>query len=760
MSTKSMNKTKNQRKKQRFADRPGKTSKITVPGRSRIVSALSQLGKPATFDEICLQLEVSGKKAKDALSGRLQRMQTAGQIMQNRRKRYALPRDMHLVTGRVIGHADGYGFVVPEEEGADLYLSPRQMRRVLHGDRVLASVTRVDKKGKREGAIVEVIDSHPHVVGRYLLEQGIGFVQPDEKRIPQDIHIPPNQSGKAENGQIVVVEITEHPIVKRHIVGKIVEILGDHMAPGMENEIAIRKYDLPHKFPRSVTREAKDAASADIVQELPRRTDLRDIPLVTIDGEDARDFDDAVYCEPKGKGWRLLVAIADVSFYVKSGTHLDNEAYERGNSVYFPNRVLPMLPETLSNGMCSLNPDEDRLCMVCDMRVSPSGEVTSSKFVEGVMRSTARLTYNQVATYLDSKNANSLEKNSHAAPQLDNLYAVFQALLTARGKRGSLDLEIPEAYIEFDKQSRIKNISARHRNHAHRLIEECMLAANVAAAKFISKDRGGAVYRVHDAPGSEKLMELRQFLAGLGLRLGGGDSPSAKDYAKTVADVRKRPEIEGLVQTVLLRSLSQAMYSTEKGEHFALNYPMYTHFTSPIRRYPDLVVHRTIKTLIHKQAKAKKSKTHISMPEMADHCSFTERRADDATRDAVQWLKAEYMLDKIGATFDGTVSGVTAFGLFVQLDSVFVEGLIHVTALGDDYYDFDPLKYRLMGHRSGRVFRLGDKLNIRVMAVNLDEAKIDFELNEYETPRKRAKKSKKKTVKKTTRRRKRKAKKR
>ncbi|MDH3695649.1 MAG: VacB/RNase II family 3'-5' exoribonuclease, partial [Gammaproteobacteria bacterium] len=431
--------------------------------------------------------------------------------------------------------------------------------------------------------------------------------------------------------------------------------------------------------------------------------------------------------------------------------HLDNEAYERGNSVYFPNRVLPMLPESLSNGMCSLNPDDDRLCMVCDMRISPSGEVTSSRFVEGLMRSTARLTYNQVAAYLNTKNANSLKKNSHAAPQLDNLYAVFQALLHARGKRGSLDLEIPEAYIEFDKQSRIKNISARHRNHAHRLIEECMLAANVAAAEYISKKPGGAVYRVHDAPGSEKLMELRQFLAGLGLRLGGGESPSAKDYAKTIAEVRKRPEIEGLVQTVLLRSLSQAMYSVEKGEHFALNYPMYTHFTSPIRRYPDLVVHRTIKSLIHKQSKAKRTEKHISIPEMADHCSFTERRADDATRDAVQWLKAEYMLDKIGETFDGTVSGVTAFGLFVQLDSVFVEGLIHVTALGDDYYDFDPLKYRLMGQRSGRVFRLGEKLSIRVMAVNLDAAKIDFELNKAEFfPKKRAKKSKKRIAKKRT----------
>ncbi len=742
---KSNNKSRIKRKKQRFANRPGKSSKISIPGRSRIVAALSKLGKPARFEELCALLDVSGDKTKDALNGRLQRMQGAGQIIQDRRKRFALPKDMHLLTGRVIGHADGYGFVVPEEGGSDLYLSPRQMRRVLHGDRILASILRIDKNGRREGAVVELIDSHPHVVGRYLIDQGIGFVQPDDRRIPQDIHIPPNRSGKAKDGQIVVVEITEHPIVKRHIVGKVIEILGDHMAPGMETEIAIRKYDLPHKFSRNVTRQAKEAAAADISKELPRCTDFCDVPMVTIDGEDARDFDDAVFCEPKGKGWRLLVAIADVSYYVRPGTELDGEAYARGNSVYFSNRVLPMLPHTLSNGMCSLNPDEDRLCMVCDMRINQTGEVKSTRFLEGIMRSNARLTYTQVAAYLDNRDTKPLKRYKHVAPQLDNLYAVFQVLLRAREKRGSIDLDIPEAYIEFDKHSRIKNISARHRNHAHRLIEECMLAANVAAARYISKHRGGAVYRVHDAPGTEKLMEVRQFLAGLGLSLGGGDSPSAKDYANSVNELHKRPEIEDLVQTVLLRSLSQAMYSAEKGEHFALNYPMYTHFTSPIRRYPDLVVHRIIKTLMHKEHKTELMERHLSLPEMADHCSFTERRADDATRDAVQWLKAEYMLDKIGDTFDGTVSGVTAFGLFVQLDAVFVEGLIHITALGNDYYDFDPLKYQLVGQRSGRVFRLGDKLNIRVVAVNLDEAKIDFELNE---PTKRSKKSTRRATKK------------
>jgi len=700
-----------------------------VPGRAPIVDALEGAARPVPFDELAESFSLDKRDDKTALSERLQRMQRDGHVLIDRRGRYALPAKMNLVKGRVVGHADGYGFVIPDDGGDDLYLAPRAMRRVLHGDRVLASIVGVDRRGRREGKVVEVIDHARHVVGRYFENRGAGFVEPDDRRIGRDIVVAAGQAGDARNGQIVVAEIIQHPIEHRHAVVRVVEILGDHMAPGMEVEIAIRKYELPHEWRKGVARAAAKAAARDI-RHVAGRLDLRNFALLTIDGADARDFDDAVYCEPVRGGWRLVVAIADVSYYVEPGTELDREAFQRGNSVYFPNRVLPMLPEALSNGSCSLNPDEDRLCTACEMRVDKSGAITSYRFREAIMRSRARLTYTEVAAALVDRDADTRAHLGELLGDLEHLHDVHAALDGARTRRGSIDFEFPEPLITFDAEHKIESVTTRTRNVAHRIIEECMLAANVCAAQFIARNAPGAVYRVHDGPAPEALNDLRRFLSGFGLSLGGGERPDAGDYAATVQAARNRPEIEQMVQTVLLRSLTQAVYSAEPGAHFALGYDLYTHFTSPIRRYPDLIVHRLIKAKLARRRGLQGVSAVGPLSAVTEHCSFTDRRADDATRDVTRWLKAEFMLDKIGDKFSGVISGVTAFGLFVQLDEIFVEGLVHVSSLGDDYYEFDPLRYRLMGQRTARVFRLGERLSVKLMAVNLDAAKIDFELSE------------------------------
>ncbi len=693
-----------------------------IPSREYILEVLAEGGRPLNHEQLARELGLEGEEAWEALRRRLNAMERDGQLIRNRREGYGPVTKMDLVRGRVIGHRDGFGFLIPDDGGDDVFLTARAMRRLIHGDRAVVRIDSIDHRGRREGAVVEVLERNTdQVVGRYRREVGVGFVSPDNARITHDIIVPDELRGGAADGQIVVVTPRSSP------VGKVVELLGDHMAPGMEIDIAVRAHGVPHSWPEAVEQEI-----AELGPEVPEpaktgREDIRELPLVTIDGADARDFDDAVYAEKRrGGGWRLLVAIADVSHYVVPNTALDAEALVRGNSVYFPERVIPMLPEILSNGLCSINPKVDRLCMVCEMTVSRAGRVTGHRFFEGVMRSHARLTYDQVAAMLVAGDAALREQFAEVVPHLEVLYALFQALRSQRDKRGAIDFDTTETRIVFGADRKIERIVPVERNDAHMLIEECMVAANVSAAEFLLKNKMPALYRVHDGPGEQKLEDLRTFLGEIGLRLPGGEKPKPGDYAELLESIKGRPDAH-LIQTVLLRSLSQAVYQPQNTGHFGLSFKAYTHFTSPIRRYPDLLVHRAIRHLLRGEPREDYPYTEEKMTRFGEHCSATERRADEATRDAVDWLKCEFMMDRVGEEFDGIISGVTSFGVFVELDQIYVQGLVHITSLADDYYHFDPMHHRLTGERAGRVYRLGDPIRVQVARVNLDDRKIDFE---------------------------------
>jgi ribonuclease R len=700
-------------------DREAQKYEFPVPSREAVLALLAERGQPLDFDEIAGALEVGGERDLDAFGRRLRAMERDGQLLRNRRGRYGLPSRMDMVRGRVSGHPDGFGFLIPDDGGVDLFLPPPTMRAVMHGDIVMARVTGVDQRGRREGVVVEVLErGRTRVVGRYTLEQRVGLVAPEDRRISQNILITPGGEGGAQPGQIVVAEITQPPTARTAPMGRIVEV------PGMEIEIAKRNHDIPYEWPPGVEAEAGRFSPTVPPEAAQGRLDLRSTPLVTIDGEDARDFDDAVYAEAKGKGFRLVVAIADVAHYVKPDSALDREALNRGNSVYFPKNVIPMLPEALSNGLCSINPDVDRLCTVCEMEISPQGEIRGYQFHEGIMRSQARLTYTKVAAMLVDCDETLRREYARLLPHLETLYSLFKVLHAARQRRGAVDFELPETRIVFDEQRKISEIVPVHRNDAHRLIEECMLVANVCAAEFLKKHKVPTPYRIHEGPPPDKLADVREFLSGLGLSLGGGDAPEAKHYAKLIKAVEKRPD-RRLIETVLLRSFSQAVYSPDNIGHFALGFPHYTHFTSPIRRYPDLMVHRAIKQLLRREPAGVGEE---QMKAISAHCSKTERRADEATRDVVRWLKAEYMMDHIGGEFDGVISGVTEFGIFVELVNIFIDGLVHITALGNDYFDFDKARHQLVGSRTRKHFRLGDPVRVRVVRVSLDEARIDFEL--------------------------------
>ncbi len=713
-----------------YAEREARRYERPIPSREFLLKYLGERGKPLTYEQFANELGFTDEQDLEALRRRLAAMERDGQLHRNRRNAYGPVQKMNLVRGRVIGHPDGFGFLVPDDGSEDLFLSPRQMRALMHGDRVVAHVAGIDRRGRLEGAVVEILERNTwELVGRFRRESGIGFVAPDNKRIPHDIVIPPEHQGAAAPGQIVVVQILEQPSSYTQPIGKVTEILGEHMAPGMEIDVAIRAYGLPFQWSEEVEREIAEFAPEVPEADKEGRVDLRTLPLVTIDGVDARDFDDAVYCERTPKGWRLLVAIADVSAYVRPGTALDREARERGTSVYFPARVIPMLPEVLSNGLCSLNPHVDRLCMVCEMYLNAEGRVTRSRFFEGVMRSAARLTYDEVAAMVINGDRKLRRKYAGLVPHLDELYALYQVLRNAREARGAIDFETIETRIVFGPDRKIERIVPVQRNDAHRIIEECMITANVAAARLLARRKMPVLLRIHERPYLEKLADLRAFLAELGLSLGGGDEPQARHYAELLKKVQSRPDAR-LIQTVLLRSLNQAMYSPENVGHFGLAHEAYAHFTSPIRRYPDLLVHRAIRHVLTGGKPTDFEYTYEDMVTLGEHCSMTERRADDATRDVVAWLKCEYMMDKVGQEFDGIVSAVTSFGIFVELDEIYVEGLVHVTALGHDYYHFDPAKHRLMGERTGTMYRLGDPVRVRVMRVDLDDRKIEFELVE------------------------------
>lgn len=697
-----------------------------LPSREYILQILKQQGIPVAECALHKLLSIT-KKEEELFNRRLTAMMREGQIFRNRKGDICVMEKLDLIKGRIQGHADGFGFLIPDDGSADLYLSAKEMQKALHGDRVLVREIGLDRRGRREAAIVEVLEScNTQLVGRLHIDHGILSVVAENKRISQDILIAKEHSLKAKDGQVVMVEIIKQPSKHAQPIGKIIEILGNYTAPGMEIEIALRKHDLPHEFSTEIEKLSAKFSKSVQNKEAAGRKDLCHLPLVTIDGETAKDFDDAVFCEKDGKGYRLYVAIADVSHYVSPRDAIDREAFNRGNSVYFPRRVIPMLPEVLSNGLCSLNPDQKRLCMVCEIRFKSSGEIVDYSFYPAVMLSHARLTYTQVAAMLKDSKCSDALKFASLLPHLQLLYKLFNALLKARKKRGAIDFETTETQMFFNDQGKIEKIVPVHRTEAHRLIEECMLAANVCAADFLQKHSQTTLYRIHESPAPEKIEVLRNFLKEFGIQLGGKNKPSAKDYADTLLRIHDRPDAQ-LLQTVMLRSLQQAIYSPDLTGHFGLAYDAYTHFTSPIRRYPDLLVHRAIKAVL---------KGETFQPgdwnELGQHCSMTERRADDATRDVEAWLKCFYMQDKIGEYFDGVISSVTGFGLFVALDNVYVEGLVHISELPSDYFHFDATKHVLLGERSGKQYRLGDRLRVKLVRVDLETSKIDFTLAEPE----------------------------
>ncbi|MDJ0741553.1 MAG: ribonuclease R [Gammaproteobacteria bacterium] len=699
-----------------------------IPSREFILTTMEAHGAPLPFDELAAALGLDDAQRQDALSRRLNAMARDGQVVCNRRGGYCVVNHEDLIHGRVIGHPDGFGFLHPDEGGDDLFLSPREMRRLWHGDRIVARVSGVDRRGRREAAVVEVLErAFENIVGRLQIEAGVAFLLPDNKRVSQQILITPDRLRGARHGQMAVVHITEHPEAWRQPLGEVTEILGDHLAPGMATDVAIRAHDIPQDWPDELLAEI-DGLLPEVPEAAKRgRVDLRRTPLVTIDGADARDFDDAVFCERTTKGWRLLVAIADVSAYVVPGSALDDEAYRRGNSVYFPDRVIPMLPEVLSNGLCSLNPHVDRLCMTAELYFDRDGKLFRSRFFDAVMNSHARLTYDQVGKMLRDDDAELCERHAALLPHLHDLDGLYRLLHAARDERGAIDFDTVETRFRFDDHGKLAGIVPLVRHDAHRIIEECMLAANVAAARHLLRHKMPALYRIHEKPSVEKLGDLGEFLGELGLRLDGGTSPTAKDYANLLEKVKHRADFH-VIQVVLLRSMMQAVYSDNNVGHFGLAFPAYTHFTSPIRRYPDLMVHRALRHLLTGEPVEAFEYTHQHLTAMGEHCSATERRADDATRDAADTLKCEFMLDKVGDDFDGVISGVNSFGIFVELDGIYVSGLVHITALDYDYFHFDPVGHRLRGDRTGKVYRLGDPIRVRVAAVNIDDRKIDFVL--------------------------------
>jgi len=712
-----------------YAQREAAKYEQPIPSRELILQLIEQRGKPIGRKQIAEAFSLESEDQLEALRRRMRAMERDGQVLFNRRQQYCLVDKQDLIAGRILSYPDGFGFLKPDDGGGeDLFMSPREMNQVLHNDRALVRVSGVDRKGRREGKIVEVLERNTHqVVGHFISEHGVQFVKPDNKKITQNVLITKGESNGAKKGDMVVATLTEQPTSRRQPIGKITEVLGAHMAPGMEIDVAIRTYELPNEWPEAVLKQVKPLKKVVAEEAKEGRVDLRDVPLVTIDGEDARDFDDAVFCSKTPKGWKLLVAIADVSHYVQQGTALDIEAKNRSTSVYFPEQVIPMLPEILSNGLCSINPDEDRLCMVCEMIINEQGQVTRTKFFDAVMRSHARLTYNKVSEMLEHDHAKLKKKYKDVLPHLEEMYALYKAMRGQREVRGAMDFDTQDTQIIFGKDRKIEKIIPTQRNDAHKLIEEFMIAANSAAARYLNRNKMPRLLRIHEGPSEEKIKNLKTFLGEVGLHMGGGDKPTPVDYMHLTSTIKGRPDAH-LIQTVLLRSMSQAVYSSEKKGHFGLALDAYTHFTSPIRRYPDLMVHRAIRHCL--QGKSPES-FYCGFPEIAtlgEHCSSNERRADDATRDVVSWLKCEFMQDKIGETFPGIISAVTGFGLFVELVDLYVEGLVHVTALGQDFFKFDPLSHQLKGERTGVNYRLGDAVNIVVAGVNLDDKKIDFEL--------------------------------
>jgi len=731
-----VSKENNQGQQDPHAQREAEKYENPIPSREYILEVLEEENKPLRLFQIAKILEVSedDEDRFEALSRRLKAMVRDGQMIRNRRGAFGLLKKMDLIKGRVLGHPDGFGFLVPDEGGKDLFLSEKEMRKVLHGDIVIASVIGEDRRGRQEGAIVEISEHNTtQVLGRLNFEDGLAWVRPNNNRITQDIFIPSDGLLEAKEEQVVLVEIIHQPSMRSGPIGKIIEVVGDYMAPGMEIDSAIHAYGIPNEWSSELEAELAQIPDEVTEADMEGRKDLRNMQLVTIDGADTKDFDDAVFAKRRKNGWRLVVAIADVSHYVKPGTELDKEAFNRGNSVYFPQRVVPMLPSKLSDGLCSLNPKVDRLCMVADLYIDEDGKLERSQFYDAVMNSKARLTYTQVYDILTNENSEYKEEFAEQVPHLEELYNLYKVLQKARSERGALEFETTETRIVFDEERKIQEIVPVTRNDAHKIIEECMLMANVATARYLKWHKIPMLYRVHEQPLEERLTNLRTFLGDFGLTLEGGDEPTAHDFAAVAEKVEGEPH-EHLVQTVLLRSMNQAVYQPENKGHFGLNFEHYAHFTSPIRRYPDLLIHRGIRHAWTKQGADNFEYTEPKMVDLGQHCSDTERRADEATRDAVTFLKCEFLSHRIGEEYEAVVSAATNFGLFVELQPLFVEGLVHITELGEDYFHYDNARHCLKGERTGKVYRLGDRLKVQVAQVNLDDRKVDLRFIESLTP--------------------------
>lgn len=706
-----------------------------VPGRNALLDHLRAKGQPQATEAIAAAFSLKTKSAQDKLLDKLRSMVVAGQIIRNRRGDFCLAEKLDLIAGEVRGHPDGFGFAVPDDGGERIHLSPREMRSLFDGDRVMAKIDGRDKRDRPYGRVVEILERGvEEVAGQFIRERGIGLVIPDNPKIDHRILIPKGEAANARPGQIVVARILDYPSKSEQPTGTVVQVLGSPGESGIATDIAIHAHGIPVEWPLDA-RDQADAFGRSVPTAAKKnRVDLRGTNLVTIDGADARDFDDAVYCERSGKGWRLIVAIADVAHYVDEGTALDQEATRRGTSVYFPDRVVPMIPENLSNGLCSLNPKVDRLCMVCEMRVEPDGKVSRSKFYEAVMRSAARLTYSQVAAFLDGENKQDIPKDLHKA--LGSLHELYAAFAGNRQKRGAIELDLPQTRMQLDDSGAVSDIVAVPRNDAHRLIEECMIAANVQAAKFIRKHKIPGLFRVHDKPDPDKFAELREYLLSLGLKVPHPDHVQPRDFNRLTRDVKGRADSSS-ISMAMLRSLPQAKYTPNNAGHFGLALDAYAHFTSPIRRYPDLLVHRAIKHIVRGGKPGKYVYSASRMERLGAICSSHERRAEDATREVEALLKCQFMEDKIGQRFSGVITGVTNFGVFVQLSDLAIDGLVHVSSLDNDYYQFEASAMRLVGERSGKVYQIGDALEVEVSRVDLDTRRIDFRLalQEGQSPR-------------------------
>ncbi len=705
--------------------RKSKPYKHPIPSKNELLDFLNKVGKPMKIEQILNSFSLKGQRMRSLLQDRLYAMVRAGQILENRRGEYCLTAKLDLVTGTVSGHRDGFGFVVRDDgDPDDVYLSAREMRSLFDGDRVAIRIIGLDRRGRAEGDLVEILERGVReVAGQYIRERGIGLVVPDNPKISHRILVPKGEAGRAKAGDMVVVQILDYPSHLEQATGRITTVIGAPGEKGIATDIALHTHGIPFEWPKAVASEINAYGS-----EVPRkakagREDLRSVALVTIDGADARDFDDAVFCEESGSGWRLLVAIADVSHYVEVGSELDKEATRRGTSVYFPDRVVPMLPEVLSNGLCSLNPKVDRLCMVCEMRVSAQGKVTRSRFYEAVMRSKARLTYGQVNAFLQGEKKSAVPKDLR--PSIRELHSLYRAFARARGRRGAIEMDLPQTRFKLNDEGEIDRIEVVPRNDAHRLIEECMIAANVEAAKFLRKHRIAGLYRVHPKPDPDRFNDLRLYLVSLGLKVAHPDHVEPRHFTELIRQVRDRPD-SAAITMAMLRSLTHAEYSPNNIGHFGLALASYAHFTSPIRRYPDLLVHRAIRHIVRGGKPGRYGYSSGEMERLGVITSSHEKRAEEATRDVEAWLKCQYMEGHLGDEFDGVITGVTNFGLFVQITDLLTDGLVHVTSLANDYYHYDAASQRLVGERSGTAYGLGEPIRVRVQRVDMETRKIDF----------------------------------